>query len=402
MDLSLLKSYIITGNVKALDAILQTYTGNLNYPFNGQTLLEIIIGSTHEKKYDMMHMLLNKGANINQQNFKGMTPIMHAIITNDLKLIKNCLLHKPNLSLVDNYFYTPLMYAVTNYHSNQYQIVKLLLDAGANPNQIGPMGISALHFAVNTMNRRSSLKIVKLLINRGANVHCLTNNDYDILMLTIASMDEYDIISQPFHLDVPFRTSGDSLNFIDDLLKNGFDINHTNVYGTTPLMLAVKLYTDNALTLVKLLLEHGADVNRVDHDGFTSLMWAAKNSRTKLPILELLISYGADVNAYTYTHMNFLDFLPPSHFKICQKYAHQINQRKELNNKLCGEIISQVPHILYRPGSIRAQLLALKWDLDSIRWDLLKIKNAFLILYFGISDDDILRFKISDYLRYLD
>lgn len=398
-----LKSLVITGNIEVLYSTLETYRGGLDFVANGQTLLEMIIGTNHKEKYEMMHMVLNKGADINQQNAKGMTPIMHAIITNDLEIIRICLNYHANLSLKDHSFYTPLMYAVTNYHLNQCEIVKLLLDAGADVNQIGLLDATALHYAVISMNRRSSLEIVRLLINRGANIYYVTNNHYNILMAAINSMDAYDIVSQPFRLDVPFRKSEDTMDLIIDLLKNGFDINQSTIYGTTPLILAVKLYLDTyALPLVKLLLDHGADVNRVDHDGNTALIWAARNLKTEIPVLELLINYGANIDAFTYSEMNFLDYLSSSHFKSCQKYVNQIHRCKELHIKLCQEITSQVPHILYRPDSIRVQLLALKWNMDSNCYKSLKIKNAFLISYLGISDDNILCLKIVDQLGHMD
>jgi len=72
-------------------------------------------------------------------------------------------------------------------------------------------------------------------------------------------------------------------------IKNGDDINVTNKYGKTPLILAV---SGNYLMVVKTLIDAGADVNYKDDDGRSALCKASTNK-----IIDMLLNAGADVNS---------------------------------------------------------------------------------------------------------
>ena len=67
-------------------------------------------------------------------------------------------------------------------NASYFEIVKLLLEYGANVNAKSYDGRTALTFAVRHPNDTSSLKSVKLLLKNGANVDKKTN--CDALMLS--------------------------------------------------------------------------------------------------------------------------------------------------------------------------------------------------------------------------
>ena len=75
------------------------------------------------------------------------------------------------------------------------------------------------------------------------------------------------------------------------LIKSGADVNATNNFNTTPLMLAA----DKSESIVKLLIDKGANVNAKGTMGTTALHGAAY-SGNKI-VAELLIANGAEVNA---------------------------------------------------------------------------------------------------------
>jgi len=75
------------------------------------------------------------------------------------------------------------------------------------------------------------------------------------------------------------------------LIKSGADVNATNNFNTTPLMLAA----DKSESIVKLLIDKGANVNAKGTMDATALHNAA-GSGNKI-VTELLIANGADVNA---------------------------------------------------------------------------------------------------------
>jgi ankyrin repeat protein len=81
-----------------------------------------------------------------------------------------------------------------------------------------------------------------------------------------------------------------SPNNLEQLLKQGADVNRKNDANVTALMWAA---TDQAKT--KLLLEHGADVNARSSDMRTALMIAARRPGNSATV-KLLLDHGANVN----------------------------------------------------------------------------------------------------------
>ena len=74
-------------------------------------------------------------------------------------------------------------------------------------------------------------------------------------------------------------------------IQMGADIEIKDVFGYTPLILAISLnYSD----IAKLLIEKHANVNAKDLNGATALIFAANNGNTS--IMKLLIDNGADVS----------------------------------------------------------------------------------------------------------
>ena len=81
----------------------------------------------------------------------------------------------------------------------------------------------------------------------------------------------------------------DNLEIVTCLLRNGADVNVTNVYARTALFIAV--YNENK-SMVRCLVENGADVNKADYKGTTCLMVALSNEI----ICRFLINNGADIS----------------------------------------------------------------------------------------------------------
>ncbi len=114
------------------------------------------------------------------------------------------------------------------------EVVRVLIDAGANVNEPGSYGQSMVMLASDHKN----LEILDLLIQAGADVNLA--NEYKIAPLATASEQG-------------------SKEIVEALLKAGAKVNARNTYGGTALQVAVlRGYTD----IVKILIAAGADVAR--------------------------------------------------------------------------------------------------------------------------------------------
>ncbi len=150
----------------------------------------------------------------------------------------------------------------------EVEVVRSLLDGGADVNAARGDGLTALHAAAE----RGHLDVVKLLISAGAELDAGTR------------IGRYT----PLHL----AGRGGHGRVVGALVEAGADVNATTSNtGVTPVHLAAAAVGGE--TSVATLLDHGADVNaREASSGQTPLMFAAAYDRSAA--VRMLLSRGAD------------------------------------------------------------------------------------------------------------
>ncbi len=79
------------------------------------------------------------------------------------------------------------------------------------------------------------------------------------------------------------------MSMCDFLIRRGVDINATDIYGNTALMIAAE---KNCVDLCQTLIEKEADINAKGRNGGTALIIASLNGNTE--ICQMLIEKGAD------------------------------------------------------------------------------------------------------------
>lgn len=155
------------------------------------------------------------------------------------------------------------------------KIVKLLIDAGANINDGGKEKIPPLYIAC----QNNHLQIAKLLIDAGADInYCGGLNDVSPLCIA-CKLNHKKIVKLLIN-------------------TNGVDLNryHSNI--SCPLLLACIYYhenTDHNTDIIKLLIDAGADVNNTLNGKKISPLYMA-SERGYDSIAKLLIEAGADPN----------------------------------------------------------------------------------------------------------
>ena len=138
-----------------------------------------------------------------------------AAITNDFAVISELLTNGANVDERDRDGRTPLMQATIN---GRIDIMKLFLDSGANPNAQDKGGWSALHFAAH----EESAEGVELLVSHGASVDIADAHGNTPLFRAVFC----------------YRGRGET---IVTLLHLGADMHHENGQGVSPSSLAHKV-----------------------------------------------------------------------------------------------------------------------------------------------------------------
>ncbi len=172
----------------------------------------------------------------------------------------------------------------------------------------------------------------------------------------------------------------------------------------TALMMAARYSnTTSNVRTVKLLLGSGADVNMKNNDGSTALMLAARYSNTdsNIETVRLLLDSRSDPFIVNTEGKNFISYLNLNGkkemecFKITQDFAH--------HNLCMKKVMGQIKLVdLYSPNNYRIKLMNIKWDLENMSYKLFLEKQPEFVKYFGIYDDESLKTKIMDNLKYLD
>lgn len=223
--------------------------------------------------------------------------------------------------------YTPLTLAL---RKSSDEVVQLLLDNNANPDQKTKQGVTPLRMACKDNNTQKVLS----LLRANADVNQTSKKRKPIIQAINEGKQAIVQLLLQHNADLSPDCSGDSAliiaikkqnnQIVQLLLTNPHvDVNQ-QVGRITPLMLALELdYTQ----LAQLLMQHNANVNQ-QIDGITLLAHFIK--KQQVPAVELLLASGADpyLESNEQTALEIAD-------KILNKLKKQNEQIQSLesNNK---------------------------------------------------------------------
>lgn len=269
--------------------------------FNGETIL---VHSIRNKRNKLVAMLIEKGANLNlHYKFRLETALIIAVLAENDIAAKLLIENGIGIDLQDETGSTPLIYAI--YKKNE-TIAKLLIEKGANIDIQSYDGETALITAINNDYN----EMAKLLIEKGANINARTERHYTALICACKWREDelvelliekgVNLDEQTLNVDDNYKRHNTALMYaiegkryriIKLLIKKGTDVNLVDSYGKPALMYAIKR---KMYKVVGMLIEKGAYLNLQDKKGNTILMQTLEDKNYEMA--EFLIMKGVNLN----------------------------------------------------------------------------------------------------------
>lgn len=226
----------------------------------------LLLGPTVSDNLYFFKKFLENGAEIKQINYINKAAI-HSSFDIVKYLVDNGIYQVDSITLPDKW--SPLHYAA---NSGSYEVIKFLVEKGADINRKDSDGNTPLHLACRSLGDKES---ILYMLDHGVNPK-LKNNEGQTPYMKI-------------------ETDGDiGCEILEAFIsRKAATIETKNEFGLTPLVRAAQ---SGNLKLAKFCISHGADVDARDPtDQRTALILAAY--KNDVPMIELLLDYLADIEA---------------------------------------------------------------------------------------------------------
>jgi ankyrin repeat protein len=329
--------------------------------FQGRTPLIMAVAEGHT---EVVQLLVRKGANIFVQDMNGDSVLNYAIWGGNAEIVEIFLKSGIDIGLIDNEGNNALMLASLhcepdivklllkygsninkkNKHGNpplflavrsckcrrgfdhdKLGTIEILLSAGANVKELNNSGENVLMFAAKYGIDSNCIAIIKLLINKGAdvNVRCngvslieqliphynfepyysehyqeiimpepreISDNEYEVIQLLLDNGADIG-----FALAKAVSSKANNINRVIELLEKTFDERNTNKKASQPDEKLIYLYIKEGKSHeAKELIDGLSDINIIDDEGKTLLIHAA--AKGYLDIVKHLIKLGCNIN----------------------------------------------------------------------------------------------------------
>jgi ankyrin repeat protein len=240
-----------------------------------------------------------------------LTALVYAVRSNDVESVRILLDAGADVNQVTGYGWSPLLVATQNRY---YKLASFLIDRGADLNLTNKGGWTPLYLATDNRNIESGdypvrkadidhLEFIKLLLDKGAEVNARVKDSTETrTVFTDQWLDENGATAF-----LRASQSGD-VALMRLLLAYGADPKINTVLNVTPLQVAAGIGWVEGITFewseaasveaVKLLLDLGVDPNIQADTGRTALHGAAHKGRPA--VIQMLADAGADLEIRDY------------------------------------------------------------------------------------------------------
>ena len=306
----------------------------------------ILYYATFQGAVQIVKLLIENGADVNFLSVRDETPLIRAVYNLDVEIAKLLIKHGAVIEFSTEYLERTLL-GVTN--TGNVEMIKFLIGMGADldyeieiedstyESLYNDNFITKSYVEMPLFNAISSgnIEIVKLLIDHGANVNYVTKTNETPLSRAV---------------------SEGNVEIVKLLLELGIDVNHETkpnksspseilpfLKSTTPLFKAI---ISQDVKMEKLLIDHGADVNYVLSGG-TILHQLSYFANTKL-IEHLFKNYSEkiDISARDVLGRTPLEVAST---KKMQKYLIEKGAKIEKKDDLLEKPKALILHAMYDP-----------------------------------------------------
>ena len=287
---------------------------------SNETLQEIVIHEAHLdaqntdgetalclaclcRQQDFIEILLTCRSNPNVVDNNGETCLHAAIIGGcSTNIVSTLLDHGADVNATSKDNVTVLMLACEEGNTDA---INVLLNAGADPNIADAYGNTCLH---DVARNDCCTEVLQAIIDYGVDVRLMNKNNRtasmtacakgnsDVINVLLNAGPNPSIIESDGGACLHNAAHGDcGKEVVQPIIGHYADVNATNKYNQTSLMLACEKGNKDAITV---LLNAGADPNIADDCYNTCLHYAARNDSCT-EVLQAIISHGADKNVIT-------------------------------------------------------------------------------------------------------
>lgn len=235
-------------------------------PGKANVLMHLINAPEGNEKHRFIKLLINKGIDVNEKTEEGYTALHVAARTHQFESVKTLLEAGAGVDVKDNNWVTPLMTAAdgTGSPENKLRTIKMLVDARADLNAPDKIGETPVLYAARHSAQGDTIEIIKLMKEKGADIHHKNNFGGDILMTAVQERYPY--------------VHGERVKVVEYLIQQGVEVNGRNNDDSTPIMYALNYRnSDIDVKLVELLLSNGADVNIIGKNAWYTAFSKAAN-----------------------------------------------------------------------------------------------------------------------------